>query len=59
MAVMMGASAGIITTIGYQTNLMIYAPGGYSFTDYLRVGAPLSRVVGLAVLWAIPLFWPF
>ena len=59
MAVMMGASAGFMTPIGYQTNLMIYAPGGYRFTDYLRVGAPLSLVVGLAVLWAIPLFWPF
>lgn len=59
MAVMMGASAGFMTPIGYQTNLMIYAPGGYRFTDYLRVGAPLSLVVGLAVLWAIPVFWPF
>lgn len=59
MAVMMGASAGFITPIGYQTNLMIYGPGGYRFTDYLRVGAPLSLVVGAAVLWAIPQFWPF
>ena len=59
MAVMMGASAGFMTPIGYQTNLMIYAPGGYRFSDYLRVGAPLSLVVGLAVLWAIPVFWPF
>lgn len=59
MAVMMGASAGFMTPIGYQTNLMIYAPGGYRFTDYVRVGAPLSLVVGVAVLWAIPLFWPF
>lgn len=59
MAVMMGASAGFMTPIGYQTNLMIYAPGGYRFTDYVRVGAPLSLVVGLAVLWAIPVFWPF
>ena len=59
MAVMMGASAGFMTPIGYQTNLMIYAPGGYRFTDYVRVGAPLSLVVGVAVLWAIPVFWPF
>ena len=59
IAVMMGASAGFMTPIGYQTNLMIYAPGGYRFTDYLRVGAPLSLVVGIAVLWAIPIFWPF
>ncbi|WP_146908336.1 SLC13 family permease [Arenimonas daejeonensis] len=59
MAVMIGASAGFITPIGYQTNLMVYGPGGYRFTDYVRVGAPLSLVVGLAVLWAIPRAWPF
>ncbi|HSM10926.1 MAG TPA: SLC13 family permease, partial [Lysobacter sp.] len=59
IAVMMGASAGFITPIGYQTNLMIYGPGGYRFTDFIRVGAPLSLVVGTAVLWAIPRFWPF
>ena len=59
IAVMMGASAGFITPIGYQTNLMIYGPGGYRFTDFIRVGAPLSLVVGAAVLWAIPRFWPF
>ena len=52
-------AAGFMTPIGYQTNLMIYAPGGYRFTDYVRVGAPLSLVVGMAVLWAIPVFWPF
>ena len=59
MAIMMGASAGFMTPIGYQTNLMIYGPGGYRFVDYLRVGGPLSLVVGFAVLWAIPVFWPF
>lgn len=59
MAVMMGASAGFITPIGYQTNLMIYGPGGYRFVDYVRVGGPLSLVVGLAVLWTIPRLWPF
>lgn len=59
IAVMMGASAGFITPIGYQTNMMIYGPGGYRFTDYLRVGLPLSIIVGFAVLWAIPRTWPF
>lgn len=59
MAVMIGASAGFITPIGYQTNLMVYGPGGYRFMDYVRVGAPLSLVVGIAVLWAIPRAWPF
>ena len=59
IAVMIGASAGFMSPIGYQTNLMIYGPGGYRFFDYVRVGAPLSLVVGLASLWAIPRFWPF
>ena len=45
--------------IGYQTNLMVYGPGGYRFTDYVRLGLPLSLVVGTAVLLAIPWFWPF
>ena len=58
IATMMGASAGFITPIGYQTNLMVYGPGGYRFTDYVRFGLPLSVVVGTAVLAAIPLFWP-
>src|SRR3546814_1686745 len=59
MAVMSGASAGFMSPIGYQTNLMIYGPGGYRFLDYVRVGAPLSVIVGLATLTAIPYFWPF
>lgn len=59
MAVMIGASAGFMSPIGYQTNLMIYGPGGYRFLDYVRVGAPLSLVVGVASLAAIPHFWPF
>ena len=59
IAAMMGASAGFITPIGYQTNLMVYGPGGYRFTDYVRLGLPLSLVVGTAVLLAIPWFWPF
>ena len=59
IATMMAASAGFITPIGYQTNLRVYGPGGYRFTDYVRLGLPLSLVVGTAVLLAIPWFWPF
>jgi di/tricarboxylate transporter len=59
IAIMMGASAGFITPIGYQTNLMVYGPGGYRFTDYVRYGLPLSLVVGTTVLVATPVFWPF
>ena len=58
-AIMFAASNDFATPIGYQTNLMVYGPGGYRFTDYIRVGLPLSIVVGIAVLWTIPRAWPF
>lgn len=59
IAVMIGASAGFITPIGYQTNLMIYGPGGYKFSDYIRFGVPLSILVGIAAVMIIPRIWPF
>jgi di/tricarboxylate transporter len=59
MAVMVGSSAAFITPIGYQTNLMVYSPGGYRFTDYVKVGTPLSILVGAVALWVIPHVWPF
>ncbi|HEX9613854.1 MAG TPA: SLC13 family permease [Bacteroidota bacterium] len=46
-AVVLGASTGFAMPIGYQTNLMVYGPGGYRFTDYLKVGIPLDIVIGL------------
>lgn len=59
IAIMMAASAGFATPIGYQTNLMVYAPGGYKFLDYTRVGAPLN-ILGMIVTVALaPLFFPF
>jgi len=58
IAVMMAASAGFATPIGYQTNLMVYGPGGYRFGDYLKIGVPLDLVIwGITVLVA-PLVWP-
>lgn len=59
IAVMVAASAGFITPIGYQTNLMIYGPGGYKFSDYIRFGLPLSVLVGVVALTIIPRVWPF
>lgn len=59
IAIMFAASASFMTPIGYQTNLMVYGPGGYRFGDYLRLGVPLSIVAGAVSLWLIPLFWPF
>ena len=53
------ASAAFYTPIGYQTNLLVYGPGGYKFADYFRVGAPLTLGYALLITWLIPLFFPF
>ncbi len=59
IAIMMAASASFATPIGYQTNLMVYGPGGYRFTDYLKVGVPLNLLMGAVTLLVAPLIWPF
>jgi di/tricarboxylate transporter len=59
MAILVAASCGFATPIGYQTNLMVFAPGGYRFTDFVRAGTALDLVVMLVALAVIPLFWPF
>jgi di/tricarboxylate transporter len=59
ISVMVGASAGFITPIGYQTNLMVYGPGGYRWIDYIRFGTPLSVLVGLVTILLVPRIWPF
>ncbi len=59
IAVMMAASAGFATPIGYQTNLMVYGPGGYRFSDYLKIGVPLDILVGIVTVLLAPLVFPF
>ncbi len=59
VAVMIAASASFITPIGYQTNLMVFGPGGYRFIDYIKLGLPLSILVAVIALSIIPIVWPF
>nr|WP_237560498.1 SLC13 family permease [Halapricum salinum] len=59
LAVTFAASTAFMTPVGYQTNLFVYGPGGYRFTDYVRVGAPLQALlavvttIGIAVIWGL------
>jgi len=57
LAVMFAASTAFMTPIGYQTNLMVYGPGGYRFTDYIRVGAPLQLLVTVVTTLGLAAFW--
>jgi di/tricarboxylate transporter len=57
-AVMFGASADFMTPIGYQTNTLIYGPGGYRFADYPRVGGPLNVLLLITATILIPILWP-
>ena len=58
ITVMFGASASFMTPMGYQTNVLIYGPGGYRFTDFLKVGTPLTIILGLLTTLLVPVFWP-
>ena len=58
-AVCYAASASFITPIGYQTNLMVFGPGGYKYFDYVKVGLPLALILWVVSVLVIPMIWPF
>ena len=59
VAVMMGASAAFATPFGYQTNVLVYQLGKYSYLDFVKFGLPLNLLTWLAGVLAIPYFFPF
>lgn len=59
LAVTFAASTSFATPVGYQTNMMVYGPGGYRFTDFMKVGIPLILVFFAISIYAIPRIWPF
>lgn len=59
IAVTIGASAGFLSPIGYQTHLMVYGPGGYRFGDFVRMGLPVSIGVGIVTVLVTPIVFPF
>ena len=58
VAVAMAASAAFLTPVAYQTNIMVYGPGGYRFSDYARLGLPLTVIVILVTGLVVPMVWP-
>jgi di/tricarboxylate transporter len=59
IAVTLGASLSFLSPIGYQTNLMVYGVGGYRFTDFTRLGLPLTILCFVLTLVLVPLVFPF
>jgi di/tricarboxylate transporter len=59
ICIMIAASASLATPIGYQTNLMVYGPGGYRFGDFARIGVPIGLIIGVIAVCFAPMIWPF
>ena len=58
MAVAIAGCCAFASPVTYQTHLIVYGPGGYRFTDFVRVGLPLDAVCAVIAIALIPLFWP-
>ena len=59
IVLMVAAACSFITPIAYQTNLMVYGPGGYRFMDYPKLGVPLTLIVSAVAVLVTPLAFPF
>lgn len=59
IVIMVAASSSFATPIGYQTNLMVYGPGGYRFTDFVKIGLPLNLIVAIITVSLVPYIWSF
>ncbi len=59
MAITVGANLAFANPVTYQTHLIVYGPGGYRFTDFVRIGLPLNVLCGVTTLWVVPRVWPF
>jgi di/tricarboxylate transporter len=59
VTIMVAASTSFSTPIGYQTNMMVWGPGEYRFTDFMRLGFPLTVIVAIVTLLVVPQVWPF
>ncbi len=57
LGVTFAASTAFMTPVGYQTNLFVYGPGGYRFSDFLRVGGPLQLLLSVVTVLGIAFFW--
>ena len=59
IVIMLGCSYAFINPAGYQTNMMVYEPGGYSVKDFIIFGTPLTIVTGILAVLLAPVFYPF
>jgi di/tricarboxylate transporter len=59
MAVAISASAAFLSPVGHPANVLVMGPGGYKFSDYVKVGLPLTIVVMIVTILALPVFWPY
>ena len=59
ITVLVGACCSFISPMSYQTNMMVYGPGGYKFTDFVKIGIPMTIIVGIITMIIAPTVWPF